>query len=523
MNGFSAISIMAFMTYLYIGIHAFNIERKSKINQLFLAFCLSMSVWSFAYAFVYVTVEEQYIWMKISAIGWCTFSSFILHLVLLFTENKIIRRTITKVFIYTPSVLFFYISVFLFWKDAKPSKFIEDFFYIGDFLYHFSFLLVCIILITVWGSKSEDRRKRKQAKILVVSSLTPFLLNLLTQTILPAFGFTIFPLMGHIFSLFMIIGVYYAMINFRLFSLTPKLLVEELLQEMMDVVILVSPEGKITRINNYTEGLLKYSMNELQDKYLDVIIEREIMVEICNLTHKTEIYRLSEVYCTKKDGTEVPLNLSCSPIIDPSMKDIIGFVIVGHDISLVKQLEKEIEEHKEAQEQILYLAYHDSLTELPNRKYFYEKLNRAIDNANISGEGFAVLFLDLDDLKQINDAFGHDVGDQILCEVGKRTMAGISNKDIVARIGGDEFTFLIPGICNTSEALLVANNILDSVNKPLHICGNDFNINASIGFSLFPNDGNDADMLVRKADSGMYAVKREKKQHTIALKKVKEM
>jgi diguanylate cyclase (GGDEF)-like protein/PAS domain S-box-containing protein len=506
---------MAFMIYLFIGIYAFKIERKSMINQLFLAFCLSMSIWSLAYAFVYVTVEEQHIWMKISAIGWCTFSSFILHLVLLFTENKRKKNTLIKILIYTPGVLFFYISVFLYRKDAVPSKFIVDFFNYGDFIYHFSFLLISMILVTLWGIKSKNNRKRKQAIIIVVSSFIPYILNLLTQTILPVFGINILPPMGHIYSLFMIIGVFYAMIKFRLFAITPKLLVEELLQEMMDIVILVSTEGKIIRMNNYTEGLLGYPIKELQDEYLGVIMQEEVVAEICKLSYNTEIHRLSEVYCTKKDGTSIPISLSCSPIIDPNMKDIIGFVIVGQDISLVKQLENEIAERKQAEEQILYLAYRDSLTGLPNRKYFYEMLNKAIENANSTGEGFAVFFLDLDDLKNINDGFGHEMGDVFLCEVGNRTMTYMTGTDIVARIGGDEFIFLISGICNNEEAQIAADNILKSINKPMNMNGMTFNMNASIGFSIFPKDGNDAGLLVKKADSQMYMAKREKKQQAI--------
>jgi diguanylate cyclase (GGDEF)-like protein/PAS domain S-box-containing protein len=376
-------------------------------------------------------------------------------------------------------------------------------------------LLTSIILIASWGFQSKNFRQKKQAKIIAVSSMIPFLLNLLTQTILPIFEINILPLMGHIYSLIMIIGVYYAMIKFRLFAITPKLLVEELLHEMMDLVILVSIEGKIIRMNNYTECLLNYTVNELQDKHLGVIMQEEIAAEICKLDSVSEIHRLSEVYCTKKDGTRIPVSLSCSPIIDPDIKDIIGFVIVGQDISLVKQLEKEIAERKVAEEQILYLAYHDSLTGLPNRKYFNEMLNLAIDNGNKNGDGFAVLFLDVDDLKYINDSFGHETGDLILCEVGKRIIASIKNVDIAARIGGDEFTFLVFGINNFEEAQIAANNILNAVNRLMHIDGTDFNINASVGFSIFPYDGNRAELLIKKADSEMYTLKREKKQLAI--------
>lgn len=503
------------MIYLYIGFNAFNIERKSKINRLFFAFCLSMAVWSFAYAFVYVTDENQYIWMKISAIGWCTFSSFILHLVLLFTENKIIKSAITKTLIYIPSAIFFYISVFLFWKDAKPPVLIEKFFYIGDFIYHFSFLLVSIIVVTIWGIKSENRRQRKQSRIIAVSSIIPFLLNLLTQTILPAFGMAILPLMGHIYSLLMVIGVYYAMIKYRLFVITPKLLVEELLQEMMDIVVLVSAEGKIIRINNYTEKLLGYTFDELAGRDLDIILHEDIVDEICDVKNKVEIHRLSEVFCKKKDGSKIPVSLSSSPVIDPFMDDIISFVIVGQDISVVKRLEKEISDNKDAQKRILHLAYHDSLTGLPNRKYFYEVLNKAIDDENSEEKGFAVLFLDLDDLKYINDSFGHEAGDNVLCEVGKRMSGSISSTDIAARIGGDEFTLLMFGISDSHEAKIAAKNILDSVSKPVHICGKDITISASIGFSIFHHDGKDVDLLVKKADNEMYSEKRKKKQNRI--------
>lgn len=511
MNVFSLISIIAFMIYLIIGLYAFNMERGSKLNRLFLAFCLSMSVWSFAYAFVYAG-QDQHTWMKISAIGWCTFSSFVLHLSLLFTENKIVEKTTAKVLLYTPSALFFYISVFLYRDDKKPLGFIENFFNIGDFIYHFSFLLASIILVLLWGSRSNSSRKKKQAKLIVASSLIPFLLNLLTQTILPAFGITIFPLMGHIYSLIMIIGIFYTMVRYRLFVIAPKLLVEELLQEMMDIVILLSEEGRIIRTNNYTEKLLGYNANELHDKHLGLIMQQEVMSDLFNLNYGSGICRLSEVHCKGKNGKYIPVSLSCSPIIDPYMKDIIGFVIVGQDISLIKRLEQEILDNKEAEEKILYLAYHDSLTGLPNRKYFYEMLGKAVEKANMEGQGFAVLFLDLDGLKYINDHFGHEVGDMVLREVGIRSEAVISMPDIVARIGGDEFTFLIYEIYDFEEAQRIVDRLIDSVCRPVHIGGEEININASIGFSIYPHDGNDVDMLVKKADNEMYTVKRRNKQ-----------
>lgn len=511
MNLISAVSIITCCVYLYIGFYVFSMEKRSKINKLFMLLCIGMAIWSFAYAFVYVTNEKQYIWMKISAIGWCTFSSFVLHLVLLFTENKLGKKKIVEVLLYFPSALFFYISVFLYRKNSLPPKFVQDFFNIGDFIYHFSFLLTSIILIVIWGMKANNIRKIKQAKILVVTSFTPFLLNLLTQTILPAMGITILPLMGHIYGIIMVIGVYYALIKYSLFIITPKLLVDEILHEMMDLVVLISPDGKIIKVNNSITKLLGYSNNELLNKTLDSIIRQESVLNIMNNTRHSEIYRLYNVNCIRKDGYSLPVNIACSPIIDPVIRDTLGVVIVGQDISIVKKLEEEIEGHKKAEEYIKYMANHDSLTGLPNRKYFYQKLEQALDKGKRTNEKFAVFFLDLDDLKLTNDTYGHEAGDQLLWEVGFRAKSIINKEDVIARIGGDEFTFLIFGIKSIEEAREVANNIIKTINKPISIYGKELNVSSSIGVSIFPEDGYDLGQLIKKADDEMYMIKKRKK------------
>ncbi len=510
MNVFSALSIMACVIYLFVGVYAYNLERKSSINRLFLLFCISMSIWSFAYAFVYVTGDEQYIWMKISAIGWCTFSSLILHLVLLLTESRYINNRNVKICLYIPSAIFLYISVFLFGKDKEPSEFIESFFYIGDFLYNFSFLLACIILIALWGRQSSSIRRRKQTKIIIASSLTPFLLNLMTQHIMPLLGITILPLMGHIYSLVMLVGTYYAMIKYRLMEITPKLLLEELLQEMVEVAILVSPQGRIVKVNESTEKLLGYSRSELTSMSFDSIVEEWPVLNTALTEQDTTIHKFPEVFCKGKDGSRTALSMTCSLIIDPYIKDALGMVVVGHDISLVKALEKKIDEHKKAEEKIRYMAYHDTLTGLPNRKYFYELLNRRIMNAKESGEMFAVLFLDVDGLKIVNDSYGHETGDFLICEVGRRASASIEEKDLAARIGGDEFTFLIFGINTAKDAEDIAKKLMLSINQPLQINGADIAISASIGASVFPQDGVDSDLLVKMADNRMYKLKRDK-------------
>lgn len=171
----------------------------------------------------------------------------------------------------------------------------------------------------------------------------------------------------------------------------------------------------------------------------------------------------------------------------------------------------DITERKKAEEHITYLAYHDSLTGLPNRKYFYERLSQELQRGRRSSGKFAVLYLDLDGFKEINDNYGHEIGDYILCETGNRIRESIRSSDIVARIGGDEFTLLILDIQRPDDAKSVAQKIISSLSPPAFKDGVTVSIHASIGISIFPDDGENADALIHSADKKMYSVKRIKK------------
>ena len=511
MNFFSIISIVACVLYLQIGCYVLQLERKSRINQLFLILCISLAIWSFAFAFVYVTNEAESIWMEISALGWCTFSSIALHLVLLFTGNKACRSRSAILFLYLPSILFFYIAVCLFWKDHVPSRPVQIFFYVGDFIYHVTFLCMGILLIALWGARSNQLRKKKQARILVWTSLTPFLLNLATQYIIPDVGSVRYLPMGHLYCLIMIMGAYYAIIKYGLFAISPKLYVNEVLQEMMDLVIVASADGTIIKMNKGAEKLLGYTKEQLYGRRLESILQKEVVSNIFKHKKNTDIYRLWEVYFLKKNNSRLPVNITCSFMVDEKIGDTLGLVVVGHDISLLKKLKQEVKDHKEAKEKIQYMAEHDSLTGLASRKYFYQVLHDAVARSMTSGEKFAVLFLDLDDLKQMNDTYGHEAGDELLCLVGERIKNVIDRRGLAARIGGDEFTFLLYPVADMDEAKEIAGRIQTEVNRPACIGGRMVNVNSSMGISVFPEDGRNGSELVKKADMEMYLVKSKKK------------
>ena len=167
----------------------------------------------------------------------------------------------------------------------------------------------------------------------------------------------------------------------------------------------------------------------------------------------------------------------------------------------------DITQRRNAESQIVYQALHDSLTGLPNRTLFHDRLTQALAQAKRHGDSLAVLFLDLDQFKVVNDTLGHAAGDRLLIAVAGRLQQAVRASDTVARVGGDELTFLLPGIGRAEDAARTAQKILDTVSRPVEIDGHPLYVTASIGISLFPADGEEAEVLLSNADIAMYRAK----------------
>ena len=166
-----------------------------------------------------------------------------------------------------------------------------------------------------------------------------------------------------------------------------------------------------------------------------------------------------------------------------------------------------ITERKIAEQRIAHMAHHDALTGLPNRVLLRDRIQQAIAQAHRSGVQLAVLFLDLDRFKNINDSLGHQLGDRLLQSVASRILVCVREGDTVSRVGGDEFVIVIPGIDSAADASSVASKILEVLGTAFHLHGNDLHVAASIGISLYPADGSDAETLMRNADTAMYHAK----------------
>ena len=166
-----------------------------------------------------------------------------------------------------------------------------------------------------------------------------------------------------------------------------------------------------------------------------------------------------------------------------------------------------ITERKEAHERLAFMANHDVLTNLPNRVLFFERVDQALALARRNGTRLALLFIDLDKFKPINDTWGHAVGDQLLRAVAERLTGRLRDADTVGRIGGDEFVILLHQVGDADYAARVADELRLSLAQPFELAGLTLNISASIGVALFPDHGQDAIELSRHADDGMYQAK----------------
>jgi diguanylate cyclase (GGDEF)-like protein len=209
-----------------------------------------------------------------------------------------------------------------------------------------------------------------------------------------------------------------------------------------------------------------------------------------------ELSRLDEF------GRTVWIAISGEPIFDSSGA-FKGYRGVG----------KEISERKQDEERIQFLANHDALTSLANRAMFGEVLNIAIQNARRYNRSFAVLFIDLDGFKIINDTLGHDAGDKLLQEMGGRLTQTVRSSDVVARLGGDEFVVLVQEVAEPKQVAAVARKILSALAKPMDMQGQECRVTASIGICMYPSEAQDEKALMKNADIAMYRAKEDGKNN----------
>jgi diguanylate cyclase (GGDEF)-like protein/PAS domain S-box-containing protein len=260
--------------------------------------------------------------------------------------------------------------------------------------------------------------------------------------------------------------------------------------------------GNFTFVNNATCRQFGYSKEELIGMNYRVYVPKEDAKSVYKAWSK--VYRTGKplksypFVSIRKDGTEIFLENSVSPLRNNEGK-IIGFRSISRDVT----------EHKQFEQKLAEMATHDPLTGLPNRVLLSDRFTMALALSRRSGNRLAVLMLDLDRFKTVNDSMGHDVGDQLLKAVGKRLRGILRKSDTIARIGGDEFILVLPQISQANDVVEFAQRILDAFQEPFVFDDHRINITTSIGIAVYPEGGKDIESLLKNADTAMYWAKEQ--------------
>lgn len=268
-----------------------------------------------------------------------------------------------------------------------------------------------------------------------------------------------------------------------------------------DAMISMTLEGAITTWNRGAERFFGYTAKEAIGRNITFIVPPDRLNEeatILERISRAERIEHFETLRMRKDGAMLDISLTISPVKDADRDgQITGAVIVFHDVSMARSMML----------QMSHLAQHDTLTNLPNRLMLNDRLTQAISSAHRNSSQAAVMFLDLDQFKHINDSLGHAIGDKLLQSVAARLLGCVRNCDTVSRQGGDEFLVLLSEIKHSADASITARKILNALATPHRIDEHTLNVTASIGLSTYPEDGDDADVLIKNADMAMYQAK----------------
>jgi diguanylate cyclase (GGDEF)-like protein/PAS domain S-box-containing protein len=276
------------------------------------------------------------------------------------------------------------------------------------------------------------------------------------------------------------------------------------LNSIGDAVLCTDISGHVTYLNLVAETMTGWSRDEAAGKLLAEVFNivdgatRQTAQDPLELAMEQDRTVGLTMNCVliRRDKFEYAIEDSAAPIHDRKGR-IIGAVIVFHDVSAARAMAL----------QMTYSAHHDLVTDLPNRLLFNDRLSQSIALAHRQAKPIAVLFLDLDRFKSINDSLGHAVGDKLLQSVARRLVVGLRNSDTVSRQGGDEFVILLSEITHSEDAAVSAEKLLLSIGAPYSIDGQDLYISGSIGISVYPEDGDSAEMLIQSADTAMYHAK----------------
>ena len=280
-----------------------------------------------------------------------------------------------------------------------------------------------------------------------------------------------------------------------------QVLLQAVINNVREGIVSINTSGIVESANPAIEDVFGYMPDELVGRSINMLMPEPdrsrhdgYLKHYMETGEKRIIGRYREVVGLHKNGKQFPLEVNVAEMMLDGSKHFVG-------------LTRDITDRKAAEEKLTQLALFDQMTGLPNRTMFYERLEFILSQARRIKCTVALMFIDLDGFKVVNDMFGHAMGDHVLQEVGRRLQAVTRESDTAARMGGDEFTVILYNIQDSEKASDVAQKIIEAINQPIEFEGKSCNVGASIGIALYPSCAEAINDLVKAADSAMYHAK----------------
>lgn len=524
------LAIINACAFVFFGVMIRRQAPKEPLSRMAARTNICFAIWSFSSAFLYLaeTADEAMFWHRIGAFGWAMFSAYATHFFMILSgRSSRMNPTLLHLLIYTLPVILLAKSLF----DPAGSSVASGFersaggfgwvyvldtasFWYWLYIVHMAvYFTVSLFLTWFWAVESGKLRHLKQARSIIVLDVAVLIVGGAWDLLLPLFNRSLPPacnLIAFIWGL----GFYLIVMSLKFMSAEDAATPDIILRTVMDPILVLDREGIILKCNQATQRMLKRESGDILNHRLSDFFRHGAEVEgfDMKLLDGGQL-RFVDLDLVDADGRTINARASFS-VAESKLDGPVGIVANLHDVTLLKSVENELSISNDRYRTLLghmeTLAKQDSLTGLPNRRMLIEKVDVSVRDFARRNARFAMLFIDLDGFKGVNDQYGHEIGDLLLQKVADVFSESIRKSDMVARVGGDEFILfidldddrngdaIVDGLVRRMERIFAA---------PFDINGCACRIGISIGISRFPEDGATGDALTRTADQRMYLEK----------------
>lgn len=507
LSGTGIIYLIASLTLMALGLLNLYRTQNSYHSKTLFFLATSISIWLFfsSLNFFSLHADLAFFWSNASFIGVPLIApaNYLFTISILYPAKNVNRKSIGFLLLGIAFVIaqvhfhFMFDTVYQY-SWGFYSKFKPDHIMVFSLFYN-TIIGYCLyeLIQSYRRSAKWTALKRKRLKLLIIAFITG---NLGAVNFLPGMGVNIYPI-GIFFILMFIVVLVYAIEKYQLIELN-LFVANKIINSIHDALIVCDSEGAIYYFNRATNNLSRYAKIELEDKCIDDLFlitqashEQKKPIEILSgQQHEVKL----EGSLKAKDGSMFPVSLSCSPILGQNQV-IKGWILIAHDIR----------DYIESIDQLSHLSNHDYLTGIFNRKRFEEALDYEINVTRRNNSTSALIILDIDHFKEINDSFGHKVGDELLIRFSRFLQNVVRNVDVVGRIGGDEFAIIFTNI-DPHQVDAIAKKLQSQISSAhFKIANQTFSITSSMGIVLIPDNGQDRETLIVNADLSLYYCKLE--------------